>query len=88
MADRTNNVDNVIKIMLDATLGVESDQSEERKVLRDEMYKELIKKELPGLPWSLLTEQYSDLILKVKQRMEEDKIKNDNGGSSSGESEY
>lgn len=88
MADRSNNVDNVIKIMLDATLGVESDQSEERKVLRDEMYKELIKKELPGLPWSLLTEQYSDLILKVKQRMEEDKIKNANSGSSSGESEY
>lgn len=88
MADRTNNVDNVIKIMLDATLGVESEQSEERKILRDEMYKELIKKELPGLPWGLLSEQYSDLVLKVKQRMEAEKIKNssnDNGGDNNSE---
>lgn len=87
MADRINNVDNVIKVMLDATFGVESDQSDERKMLRDELYKELIKKELPSLPWSLLTEQYSDLVLKVKKRVESEKLKNNDGGGDNN-SEY
>lgn len=87
MADRINNVDNVIKVMLDATFGVESDQSDERKMLRDELYKELIKKELPSLPWSLLTEQYSDLVLKVKHRIESEKLKN-NSNEENNNSDY
>jgi hypothetical protein len=74
MTDLINNSDQIVNYMMDAVTGKNSGGGDDDNLIKDEVYKQIVKEVLPMLPWSKVDEILKEVKLnlpKIKKEKEQ-----------------
>lgn len=93
LSDMIGNIDSVINAIIKSFTGEYANQDDnDINMLKDEMYKKLLRQYVPAVDWNMVDEVYKDAKLEVTKRKEEmeskKKIADSMNNEESGEEDY